>query len=161
MKPFLTRHFKGAVCLLLVFLSIGGMPVSALAADGTTLTPTVQFETNMINSDISEIDPQYQVIMKISRTIYCNNGMGDFSVTLMRQGDVNSCRLGITVQQFKNSAWKDYRYFSASSQTKDCRWIANNVPLEKGYFYRLKIVATVYRGTDFERDTVYSATDAA
>ena len=157
------RTMKKKLITLLLAASIIFTASNALAAAAPTDTARVQpseyYETN-IKDIVSDSVMRYQLILSIQNSIYCDNGLGHFTATVLGQSGATASKLEITIQQY-NSGWKNYRTFIANSKTKDCRWIANNVSLAKGYMYRLKITATVYKNSDFERDTVYSALDAA
>ena len=154
--------------VLLVFGTTGSAFALSNAAEAepqtTTLTVPSEYYQSSEASKTASIGPRYNRILKLIGSIDVDavNDVGHFSACVTAQtGKATSTRVKAVIQKKIGTTWTDYRTYYQYGDSWRANWLLNNIKLDNGYLYRLKVTGTVTYNNVSESDILYTAEQRA
>lgn len=154
-----------AVCLafgLTGNVLAGSDEASSHAQTAARTTPSPEYQNS--EKERNSIEPYYNRILKLTGSIDIDaaRDLGYFTACVTAQeGKATSTHVKAVIQRKTGSYWTDYLTYYQTGGSWRAYWLGNNIPLDNGYTYRLKVVGTVYYNNMSESDTLYTAEQRA
>lgn len=132
---------------LLMFFSIGvNVNADSFEDLGKTIDGSKLLNTNESTVTVESLDRGN--ILNNGTASIANNGNGEVNVYGAVLGSVvcDKLVLRMTLQRYSNGSWKNVQSFSDTRYNHSMLTKSYDVPVTRGYYYRVKAVGVAYKG---------------